>query len=83
MSPVAAYITSRAPSRWSGPFPSVEGALKGVDLLVAKQERDLPHAEARAREQASCRLMPNIVEEVLIRCAKLAEAALHRARAHS
>jgi len=63
VSAVVSDITSLAPSRRSGPFPSAEGALEGIDLLEAKQKRDLPYAEARAREQTSCRPMTDVIEE--------------------
>ena len=47
---VAADITSLLPSRWCGPFPTVKGAHKGIDLLEAEQKRDVNYAEVRARE---------------------------------
>src|SRR5262245_14081004 len=49
-SAVTAHRTARAPSRWCGPFPSVKGAHKGIDLYKAEQKRDVNDAEVRARE---------------------------------
>jgi hypothetical protein len=58
-------------------------ARERVDLFEPKQKRDLSRAEVRAREQLPCRSSSNIIEEVLVRRAQLAEAALHGAWAHA
>jgi hypothetical protein len=54
-----------------------------VDLLEAEQKRNLADAEIRVCEEPPGRMTADVVEHFLIRRAELAEAALHRARAHA
>jgi hypothetical protein len=61
----------------------VKGAHERVDLLEAKHECDFAHPEIRVREESSRRSLANVIENVLVRRAELAEATLHRACAHS
>ena len=61
----------------------MERTRERIDFLEAEEKRHFAGAEVRVREESSCRLTTNVVENVLIRCAQLTEASLYRPRAHA